>query len=450
MKIWKLMLVFVLVLATVVTLAACNGDNGGNGGGNKNCEHTYDEAVTKKPTCTEVGEKTFTCSLCGDTKTEEMPITDHVYAEKATKPTCTTPGIISFTCECGATKPDEEIEPAKGHDYVAVVTAPTCISAGFTTFTCSECGDNYVGDDTAATGVHNLVTTVVELTAEQKASNPRAIGVEAVACSNCDYKETTENAIYVFMNFDANPEGMDSYTGSDRYQAIEPAILNSEVGRKEALTLIDMQEHLQATYFSGNGHGFTLTEEGKLRVRGGTGYIFDELHLASRKKSALDKFTISFDVAVLNAPSKPADASDGKPSIFFGLIDGQNHWDYKNPSLVLDKNSINDDGTAYELSFQHHTWGATPRADDIHPTGFFMELEKEYSIKLDFDYTDVAMVTLSIKVAGSSDAYQTLGTYFICPDYGHENSFIYSASGVIYDNFKVTAVFGAERAIVEE
>lgn len=38
------------------------------------CEHTYDEGkVTKEATTTEEGEKTYTCTKCGATKTEVLP-----------------------------------------------------------------------------------------------------------------------------------------------------------------------------------------------------------------------------------------------------------------------------------------------------------------------------------------------------------------------------------------
>lgn len=35
--------------------------------------HSYKEFITKNPTCTEIGEKTFTCTKCGHSYTEEIP-----------------------------------------------------------------------------------------------------------------------------------------------------------------------------------------------------------------------------------------------------------------------------------------------------------------------------------------------------------------------------------------
>ena len=44
-----------------------------------------------------------------------------------------------------------EAQPPHEHSYEAVVTAPTCTEAGYTTYTC-ECGESYIGDETAALG----------------------------------------------------------------------------------------------------------------------------------------------------------------------------------------------------------------------------------------------------------------------------------------------------------
>ena len=45
-------------------------------------EHKWDEGkVTKEATCTEAGEKIYTCTRCGETKTEEIPATGHTYVD---------------------------------------------------------------------------------------------------------------------------------------------------------------------------------------------------------------------------------------------------------------------------------------------------------------------------------------------------------------------------------
>ena len=44
------------------------------------CEHVWgDGVITKNPTCTEKGIRTYTCSNCGETKTEEIDMLPHNY-----------------------------------------------------------------------------------------------------------------------------------------------------------------------------------------------------------------------------------------------------------------------------------------------------------------------------------------------------------------------------------
>ncbi len=68
-------------------------------------------------TCTEAGEKTFTCDVCGEIKTEEVEAKGHEWNLTDEKdPTCTEAGEKTFTCDvCGETK-TEEGEAALGHE----------------------------------------------------------------------------------------------------------------------------------------------------------------------------------------------------------------------------------------------------------------------------------------------------------------------------------------------
>lgn len=67
-----------------------------------NHKHTYVESITKTPTCTEMGTRTFTCS-CGDFYTETLPAAGHKYNSEVTqKATCEEDGVVTFTCaSCG-------------------------------------------------------------------------------------------------------------------------------------------------------------------------------------------------------------------------------------------------------------------------------------------------------------------------------------------------------------
>ena len=111
--------------------------------------------VTKDPTCTEAGEKTFTCTACGDTvRVEALDKLGHnMIVDEAVAPTCTATGLTEGShCSRCDHKVAQEVVPATGHKYSSVVvTAPTCTDGGYTTYTCSACNHSYVADETEAT-----------------------------------------------------------------------------------------------------------------------------------------------------------------------------------------------------------------------------------------------------------------------------------------------------------
>ena len=81
--------------------------------------HVMDDGVvTKEPTCTEKGEKTYTCKFCKATETKEIPALGHDWDDGVItkKPTCTRKGEMTYTCErCQITK--TEPIPALGHHF---------------------------------------------------------------------------------------------------------------------------------------------------------------------------------------------------------------------------------------------------------------------------------------------------------------------------------------------
>lgn len=108
---------------TSTTVNKESASSGGSSGGSYTppVQHTHTwnaGVVTKEPACTEAGVKTYTCTTCGATKTEEIPATGHTWndGEVTTAATCTEAGVKTYTCTvCNATKP-EAIE-ALGHDW---------------------------------------------------------------------------------------------------------------------------------------------------------------------------------------------------------------------------------------------------------------------------------------------------------------------------------------------
>ena len=110
--------------------------------------HDYKATVTKQPTTTEEGVRTYTCTRCSSSYTEsiaKLPEEQHThnYTGSITKEaTCTEAGVRTYTCSCGDSY--TESIPATGHSYVSKVTkAATTTEEGIMTYTCSKCGHSY-------------------------------------------------------------------------------------------------------------------------------------------------------------------------------------------------------------------------------------------------------------------------------------------------------------------
>lgn len=107
--------------------------------------HTWGNGtVTTEPTENEPGVRTFTCAVCGQTRTETIPATGvHDYQfTRTVAPTCTAGGYDLYTCSgCGATE-KRNSKPALGHkwDSGTVTTEPTATTPGVRTYTCTICG----------------------------------------------------------------------------------------------------------------------------------------------------------------------------------------------------------------------------------------------------------------------------------------------------------------------
>ena len=129
--------------------------------------HTWnDGVVTTEPTHKAAGEKTFTCSTCGTTRTETIEKLPHSFvAGEEVLPTCKDggkSGYIPYTCDCGESYneiTDKKIEHKWGaYETVQAASADRC---GIEKRTCSECGavDYKITD---ATGDHTYVDETVK------------------------------------------------------------------------------------------------------------------------------------------------------------------------------------------------------------------------------------------------------------------------------------------------
>lgn len=122
-------------------------------------KHKYTEEITKKPTCVDKGEKTFTCE-CGESYTEPIDIdkTAHEYdkgecinchekdpghnhefkEEITTEPSCTAEGEKTYKCECGYSYTSSIDKTA--HNYKETGKEdPTCEAEGKITLKCTQC-----------------------------------------------------------------------------------------------------------------------------------------------------------------------------------------------------------------------------------------------------------------------------------------------------------------------
>lgn len=112
-----------------------------------NCENHWDDGkITTAPTCTKTGVKQYTCTICSETKTEEIAALGHDYSSDWTIDTaaaCETVGSKSHHCtRCDSKKDVTEIPASGKHTWNnGVITKPATIAEeGVKTYTCTVCG----------------------------------------------------------------------------------------------------------------------------------------------------------------------------------------------------------------------------------------------------------------------------------------------------------------------
>lgn len=201
-------------------------------------EHSWDEGtVTLESTCERTGVRTFTCTECSQTRTEEIERLPHAFTDEVIAPGCTETGhtihscsvcgycvidhmlepvghqwnagkvlssdceesgVVKYTCErCGDTRL-EEIAPV-GHEYVEYLTEPTCTEPGLRKTVCVYCGDCIAEDELPAAG--HMAETV-------PASAPTCLKPGTTAgtrCSVCDLVLTGITTIPVTDHSFAEP-----------------------------------------------------------------------------------------------------------------------------------------------------------------------------------------------------------------------------------------------------
>ena len=143
--------------------------------------------ILQRPTCTKKGETIFECSLCHETKTEELKALGHDYSKEWTidkKATCTESGSKSHHCTRCDSKADATVIPKLAHNYDngVITTSPTCTKSGVKTFTCKDCKTTKT-EELKALG-HDYSK---EWTIDKKATCKES-GSKSHHCTRCDSK----------------------------------------------------------------------------------------------------------------------------------------------------------------------------------------------------------------------------------------------------------------------
>ena len=149
--------------------------------------HSYTATVTKQPTCTAEGVKTFRCS-CGDSYTETISAAGHifgayVYNNDATEAADGTETAACTICGAKDTRTAAGTKIAHVHNYTAAVTkAATCAEEGVKTYTCS-CGSSYT--EAVPVIAHSFGEYVYNNDATTEAD-----GTKTATCSICGKTDT--------------------------------------------------------------------------------------------------------------------------------------------------------------------------------------------------------------------------------------------------------------------
>ena len=155
-------------------------------------EHVWGEgAITTKPTCTTPGVKTYTCSVCQKTKTEEIPATGHQHTEvrNVKEATCKEEGYTgdTYCTDCETKLSDGEPTAKKAHDWDKgkVTTEATCKNTGVKTYTCNNCSET----KTEVIPMTDHIWDNGKVTTKPSCITP---GVKTYTCTVCQKTKTEE------------------------------------------------------------------------------------------------------------------------------------------------------------------------------------------------------------------------------------------------------------------
>ena len=195
--------------------------------------HSWDKGViTTSPTCSDAGVKTYTCTVCSETKTEVLNATGHTPVDVAEQPaTCTEAGhTAGVKCSvCGATISGIEEIPATGHtEVIDEAVAATCTTPGKTEGKhCSVCNEVLVAqEEIPAKGHTEVIDEAVAATCTESGKT------EGKHCSVCNEILVAQEVIPAkghveeIRNAKETTDTEDGYTG-DTYCSVCNKLLKS-------------------------------------------------------------------------------------------------------------------------------------------------------------------------------------------------------------------------------
>ena len=135
--------------------------------------HSWDSGtVTKQPTCTAKGEKTYTCTVCKATKTESVAALGHSWSTAWSKDD-TSHWHICTRCD--------STDDKAAHSFKEQVIPPSGSSQGYTQHTCTICSYSYQDNYTSANTVcshKNTKEVITNATCDKD-------GRTETVCKNC-------------------------------------------------------------------------------------------------------------------------------------------------------------------------------------------------------------------------------------------------------------------------
>ena len=237
-------------------------------------DHSWNQGkITKEPTCKEEGEKTFTCSICGNTKTEKVSTTDHQHMEirNQKNPTCKEAGYSgdTYCADCGVKiSSGKTIAKTKNHNWDGgvITTEPTCTERGEKTFTCTICGNTNTKKVNATGHSYGAYKVVKEPTNKRKGLKSKTCSVcgkivyEAIPKTNFSPTDSSET------NPDQNPQTSQKTTRKIKLNRRKLTLKKGKSFRlKVTLTPTDSQDKI--TYKTSNKKIATVRKTGKVKAK---------------------------------------------------------------------------------------------------------------------------------------------------------------------------------------